>query len=101
MQLYGRWLRPTVAVVAYSEISDRVLRPPSEEKSDIDRLASGSSMSGPPTGATVHCPECDESTIAIVPESTEVIEDQEGADGGVRATCPNCGEVFTVYFQSD
>lgn len=54
-----------------------------------------------PHGENVVCPECEHSTIAIIPSDCSIVEDEDNADGKVRVNCWECEAEFLTYFRKD
>ena len=54
-----------------------------------------------PRGERVDCPECGNSTIAIIPPDGSVVEDEETADGKVWVNCWDCGAQFLAHYRKD
>lgn len=58
-------------------------------------------MADGPTGRMVHCPECSDEAMAILPPKSRTVSSEETADGKVWVTCRSCGNRFLVYYQID
>lgn len=57
-------------------------------------------MGTPPSGLSTICPTCGRSVWAIVPQGSELVEEEEHADGKVWTNCHECGKRFLVYYRT-
>ena len=58
------------------------------------------SVSNPPVGKNVVCPECNAEAMALVPKGSAIVKREGNADGKVWVTCETCGNRFLVHFQT-
>lgn len=56
-------------------------------------------MPNKPGGANVTCPACNAKAVAIIPQGSTIVEEEEAADGKVWVSCYNCENLFPVYYQ--
>lgn len=56
-------------------------------------------VSEPPKSKWVRCPECDAYAVALIPQNSTVVENQDESDGKVGVDCPECGHEFRVLYQ--
>lgn len=57
-------------------------------------------MAKGPVGKWVNCPECNAIAYAIITENSEIVDDEEMADGRVWVNCHDCGERFLAYYRT-
>lgn len=53
-----------------------------------------------PKGERTPCPECGESTYAVIPEDGS-LTDEGAADGKVWVNCRHCGNRFLAYYETE
>lgn len=54
-----------------------------------------------PVEKRVVCPSCGADAFAVVPQGTEVVDDNEASDGKVWVNCLDCENRFIAHYQNE
>lgn len=58
-------------------------------------------MQNRPIGGWTNCPDCGSESVAVIPPATELVADEEDADGKVWVNCWECDERFLAYYRKN